>query len=161
MRIVVTGGSGEAGQAGVRRALVVSNEPFHRSNPAQVCPISASRSEPRYPLEIVIPRGHAGQTKDALILCQHVRTIGLERSTATAVGGRTIQYVTDSDIRTQVRETRAHELGLDIPLGVDLSISRCYQPHQDGCQGAGGPPVARGGVERTGARVFDPTAALG
>lgn len=114
-------------QAGVRRALVVSSEPFHRANLAQVCPISASRSEPRYPSEIVIPRGHAGQTKDALILCHQVRTIGLERITATVVGGRTIQYVTDPGIRTRVRDALAHQLGLDIPLSADLTISRRYQ----------------------------------
>jgi mRNA interferase MazF len=108
-------------QAGMRRALVVSNEPFHRSNLAQVCPISAARWEPRYPSEIVISRGHAGQTKDALILCQHVRTIGLERVAATVLRGRTIQYVTDPAIRGRVRDALAHQFGLDIPLVVDVS----------------------------------------
>ena len=111
-------------QAGVRSALVVSNEPFHRSNLVQVCPISASRSEPRYPSEIVIPQGHAGQTKDALILCHQIRTIGLERITATVIGGRSIRYVTDPDIRTRVRDALAHQLGLDIPLSMDLSTAR-------------------------------------
>jgi len=38
-------------QAGQRRALVVSYEPFHRSGLMTVCPITAARSQPRYPGE--------------------------------------------------------------------------------------------------------------
>ena len=34
-------------QAGKRRVLVVSYEPFHRSGLMTVCPITADRSEPR------------------------------------------------------------------------------------------------------------------
>ena len=45
-------------QAGQRRALVVSYEPFHRSGMAAVCPITTR--EPKYPGEVAIPAGHAG-----------------------------------------------------------------------------------------------------
>jgi mRNA-degrading endonuclease toxin of MazEF toxin-antitoxin module len=51
-------------QAGARRALVVSYEPFHRSGLATICPVTAARSEPRYPGDVAIPAGEAGQTRD-------------------------------------------------------------------------------------------------
>lgn len=103
-------------QAGQRRALVVSYEPFHRSGLATVCPISARAA--RYPGEVAIPRGHAGQTLDAVILCHQVRTIDLDRVTAFRVGG-VPQHVTDPTIRQQVRDALAHHLGLDLPATLD------------------------------------------
>ena len=83
---------------------------------ATVCPISAR--SPRYPGEIAIPRGHAGQTMDAVILCHQLRTIDLARVTTFEVAGRT-QWVTDAAIRSRVRYALARHLGLDIPLDVD------------------------------------------
>lgn len=103
-------------QAGQRRALVVSYEAFHRSGLATVCPISARAA--RYPGEVAIPKGDAGQTLDAVILCHQVRTIDLDRVTAFRVG-RTAQYVTDPSIRQQVRDALTHHLGLDLPAAVD------------------------------------------
>jgi Growth inhibitor len=103
-------------QAGERRALVVSREPFHASQMATVCPISAR--EPRYPAEVVIPSGHAGQTRDAVILCHQVRTIDLGRVKAFQMAGR-VQYVTDPSIKQQVRSALLHHLGLDLPGSSD------------------------------------------
>ena len=102
--------------AGQRRALVVSYEAFHRSGLATVCPISART--PRYPGEVAIPEGHAGQTLDAVILCHQVRTIALERVTAYQIGGVT-QRLTAPDLRHRVREALAHHLGLDLPAVLD------------------------------------------
>jgi mRNA-degrading endonuclease toxin of MazEF toxin-antitoxin module len=103
-------------QAGVRRALVVSREPFHRSGMATVCPISARA--PRYPAEVAIPAGHAGQTLDAVILCHQIRTIDLRRVTAFELGGQP-QNVTDPVIRSAVRVALARQLGLDLPADLD------------------------------------------
>jgi mRNA interferase MazF len=103
-------------QEGTRRALVVSYEAFHRSGMAAVCPISAR--DAKYPGEVKIPRGDAGQTKDAVILCHQVRTIDLSRVTAKQIGGQ-VQYVTSGDIRRRVREALQHQLGLDIPASAD------------------------------------------
>ncbi len=105
-------------QAGQRRALVVSYESFHRSGMATVCPISARTS--RYPAEVVIPRGHAGQTLDAVILCHQVRTIDLMRVTAFEIAGH-VQRVTDAEIRSSVRSALARHLGLDIPADIDVA----------------------------------------
>ena len=105
-------------QAGQRRALVVSYESFHRSGMATVCPISGR--PPRYPGEVAIPRGHAGQTIDAAVLCHQVRTIDLARVTTFEVGGRP-QLVTDPEIRAGVRSALARHLGLDIPTDVDTA----------------------------------------
>src|SRR5450756_1078400 len=77
-------------QEGTRRALVVSYEAFHRSGMAAVCPISAR--EAKYPGEVAIPRGHAGQTKDAVVLCHQVRTIDLSRVAAVQIGGAAVSY---------------------------------------------------------------------
>ena len=101
-------------QAGERRALVVSYEPFHRSGLATVCPITAARSEPRYPGDIPIRAGEAGQTRDGVILSSQVRTISLRRVRSAPVG-----VVQDRAIRYAVRAALAHHLGLDIPAIAD------------------------------------------
>jgi mRNA interferase MazF len=101
-------------QAGERRALVVSYEPFHRSGLATVCPITASRSEPRYPGDVPIAIGEAGQTRDGVILASQVRTISLGRVTSAPLG-----TVTDRAIRRDVRRALARHLGLDIPAVAD------------------------------------------
>ncbi len=103
-------------QRGNRRAIVVSYEPFHRSGLATVCPITTR--PPKYPGEVAIPSGHAGQTKDGLILVHQVRTIDLRRVTAYTLAGA-VQYVTDRDVRRTVRAALAHHLGLDVPAAAD------------------------------------------
>lgn len=106
-------------QAGKRRALVVSYEPFHRSGLATVCPITASRSEARYPGDVPIPAGEAGQTQDGVILTSQLRTISLSRVTAAPLG-----MVTDPALRRAVRGAMAHHLGLDIPAIADGASHR-------------------------------------
>ena len=81
-----------------------------------VCPISVR--PPRYPGEVELPRGHAGQTKDAVILCHQLQTIDLERVTAFEVAGLT-QYVTEPEVRQRVRAALARHLGLDVPTVDD------------------------------------------
>jgi len=103
-------------QQGHRRSLVVSYEAFHCSGMATVCPIT-TRSQ-RYPGEVPIPAGHAGQTKDGLILVHQVRTVDLARVTAYAIGGD-VQYVTDPATRRLVRESLSHHLGLDLEAPMD------------------------------------------
>jgi mRNA interferase MazF len=103
-------------QAGRRRALVVSYEPFHRSGMAAVCPITSR--PPKYPGEIAIPAGHAGQTLDGLVLVHQIRTVDLRRVRAFEVGGES-QTVTDPGIRRLVRRALAHHLGLDVSAGAD------------------------------------------
>jgi len=106
-------------QGGTRRALVVSYEPFHRSGLATVCPITAARDEARYPGEVAIPVGTAGQTRPGLIVCQQVRTISLERVVG-APDGR----LADPRLRRAVRLALAHHLGLDIPAVGDGALVR-------------------------------------
>ena len=103
-------------QQGIRRALVVSYEPFHRGGMATVCPIT-SRS-PKYPGEIPIPAGHAGLTKDGLILVHQVRTVDLRRVSGVKSGG-TLQRVTDPETRAEVRAALEHHLGLDLAPTAD------------------------------------------
>ena len=106
-------------QSGQRRALVVSYEPFHRSGLATVCPITAARADARYPGEVAIPVGVAGQTRPGVILCQQVRTITLDRVVGTPEG-----RVADPVIRRAVRSALAHHLGLDIPAIGDGAVAR-------------------------------------
>jgi mRNA-degrading endonuclease toxin of MazEF toxin-antitoxin module len=103
-------------QAGARRALVVSHEPFHRSRMATVCPITTR--PPRYAGEVAVPAGHAGQTQDGVILVHQLRTIDLRRVTSVSIGGQAA-VVTDSSIRRQVRAALARHLGLDRPAALD------------------------------------------
>ena len=98
-------------QRGTRRALVVSYESFHRAGMATVCPITTR--PPKYPGEVAIPAGHAGQTKDGLILCHQLRTIDLARVSAFEVDGRP-QQLTDPRVRAEIRVALAHQLGLDL-----------------------------------------------
>ena len=101
-------------QGGERRALVVSYEPFHRSGLMTVCPISAARAEPRYPAEVAIPAGEAGQTKPGVILCSQVRTVAQHR-----IHGRALGVLSNPETRRRVRRALAHHLGLDIPTVGD------------------------------------------
>lgn len=103
-------------QRGRRRVLVVSNEAYHRSGMASICPISAR--PPRYPGEVALPRGHAGQTEDAVILCHQVRTVDLARVATYEIGGEP-QYLTDPLIRGEVRVALAHHFGLDVRTPLD------------------------------------------
>lgn len=104
-------------QRGTRRALVVSYEAFHRSGMATVCPITTRPA--KYPGEVPIPSGHAGQTRDGLILCHQLRTLDLARVTAYELQGK-IQYV-DTDVRRLVRAALTHQLGLDLPHTTDAA----------------------------------------
>jgi len=106
-------------QAGTRRALVVSYEPFHRSGLATVCPITTARADPRYPGEVAIAAGVAGQTRDGVILSQQIRTISLERVVGPPDG-----RVADPVLRRAVRAALAHHLGLDIPAVGDGALVR-------------------------------------
>lgn len=101
-------------QAGERHAVVVSYEPFHRSGLAAVCPITAARTEPRYPGDVPIRAGEAGQTRDGVILSSRVRTISLRRVRSAPMG-----VVQDPAVRRAVRAAVAHHLGLDIPAIAD------------------------------------------
>ncbi len=110
-------------QSGVRRVLVVSAEPFHRSGMMTICPITAARTDARYPGEVAISKGEGGQTKDGLILCQQPRTISMTRIKTTelaSAGG--VSYVTDRAIRARVRDALSHHLGLDIPAPRDGAV---------------------------------------
>jgi len=101
-------------QAGTRRALVVSYEPFHRSGLMTVCPLTAARAEARYPGDVPLPVGMAGQTKPAVILCSQVHTISTRRMRGAPVG-----FLTDAGLRRRVRQALAHHLGLDIAAVAD------------------------------------------
>ena len=101
-------------QAGRRRALVVSYEPFHRSGLLTVCPITAARADERYPGDVAVPRGVAGQTKAGVVVCSQLRTISQRRVRSAPVG-----HLTDAGLRRRVRVALAHHLGLDIPAAVD------------------------------------------
>ena len=110
-------------QAGTRRALVVSYEPFHRSGLMTVCPITAARSDARYPGDVPIPVGVAGQTKPGVILCQQLRTISAERIVRDEdTGGIVLHYLSDPELRAAVRRAIAHQLGLDIPAVSDGAV---------------------------------------
>lgn len=101
-------------QAGTRRALVVSYEPFHRSGLMTVCPITAARADERFPGDVAVPEGVAGQTKPGVIICSQVRTISSRRIRGAAVG-----RLGDTRLRGRVRRALAHHLGLDIPAKLD------------------------------------------
>ena len=101
-------------QAGRRRALVVSYEPFHRSGLLTICPITAARAGPRYPGDVAIPVGEAGQTRDGVIVCSQLRTISASRVVLPPVG-----YLTSAARRRAVRRSLAHHLGLDVAAVTD------------------------------------------
>lgn len=101
-------------QAGRRRAMVVSYEPFHRSGLLTVCPITAARSDERYPGDVALPKGVAGQTTPCVVICSQLRTISRSRVRSAPVG-----HLTDAGLRRRVRAALAHHLGLDIPAAVD------------------------------------------
>jgi mRNA interferase MazF len=105
-------------QGGHRAALVVSYEPFHSSGMITICPISSRK--PKYPNEVVIPRGHAGLEKDSVIIIHQVRSIDVSRVSAWEyVPDEGTQYVTDPSIRRRVRDSLGTHFGLDLPASDD------------------------------------------
>jgi mRNA-degrading endonuclease toxin of MazEF toxin-antitoxin module len=84
-----------------------------------VCPITTRRDTPRYPNEVAIPIGEAGQTRSGVILCHQVRTVSLRRARSMLESGARLNYVTDSGIRRAVRDALGRQLGLDIPPNED------------------------------------------
>ena len=103
-------------QQGTRRALIVSYEAFHCSGMATACPITTRAR--KYPGEVPIPAGHAGQTRDGLILLHQIRTVNLARVAAFTLGGQ-VQFLTDAATRRSVRDGLLHQLGLDLGTTVD------------------------------------------
>jgi len=87
---------------------------------------SAARGVERYPNEVALPVGEAGQTKAGVILCHQVRTISLLRvpGVPSPVG-----YLGDPSLREHVRVALARHLGLDIPAGLDGATgTRAFKP---------------------------------
>lgn len=103
-------------QQGLRRGLIASYESFHRSGMATVCPITTRAA--KYPGEVPIPAGHAGQTKDGLVLVHQVRSVDLGRVTAFEIGGE-VQRITDAATRLAVRQALARHFGLDLEPSMD------------------------------------------
>ena len=103
-------------QAGSRRVLVVSYESFHRSGMVTVCPITSRL--PKYPAEVPIPKGMAGQTVDGTILCHQVRTIDLGRVASLEIHGE-VQRLTDARLRADVRSALARHFRLDVAARLD------------------------------------------
>lgn len=103
-------------QGGERRCLVVSYEPFHALGRVSICPITAQRTKPRYPGEVALPEGEAGQTADAIILCHQVRTVSVLRIKRDS---GVIGYLMNPMIRTEVRFALAQHMGLDVDAGSD------------------------------------------
>ncbi|MFL5799473.1 MAG: type II toxin-antitoxin system PemK/MazF family toxin [Actinomycetota bacterium] len=87
-----------------RRALSVSYEPFHRSGLLTVCPISAARGV-RYPQEVGVPAGQAGQTEPGVILCHEIRTISANRIVGV------VGHLTDPELRGAVGGRAGHTSG--------------------------------------------------
>ena len=83
-----------------------------------VCPITASHTKPRNPLEIAIQAGQAGQTKDGLILVHQLRTVSILRAADMLGSDAQVRTLTDPGLRTEVRKAMAIQLGLDVP-GVE------------------------------------------
>lgn len=106
-------------QGGERRALVVSYEALHAAGMVTICAITAAREDARYPGEIPIPVGEAGQTKPGVILCHQVRTISMRRARAMVAAGARPHHLTDTAIRAEVRRALAVQLGLDVPGLLD------------------------------------------
>lgn len=107
-------------QQGIRRALVVSYGAFHRSGLATICPMTSRAA--RYPGEVAIPAGTAGQTLDGVVLVHRLRTVDLRRVTASEIAGQR-QVLSDPAIRRAVRSALAHHLGLDLPASLDGAAS--------------------------------------
>lgn len=82
-----------------------------------MCPITAGRAEPRYPGEVAIPVGEAGQTRPGIVMTSQHRTISLERVWSSPLG-----TVTEPAIRRSVRMALANILGLDIPAIGDGAV---------------------------------------
>ena len=96
---------------------------------ATVCPVSSRAT--KYPGEIEIRAGTAGQTLDAVVLVHQLRTVDLRRVTAFEIHGQA-QVLQDVAIRRKVRAALAHHLGLDLPAALDGAPDRLPDPAFEG-----------------------------
>ncbi|WP_082528612.1 type II toxin-antitoxin system PemK/MazF family toxin [Methylobacterium sp. Leaf466] len=89
-------------QAGVRPALVLTGQGFHKRNAiAIVCPITGNIAP--WPTKVILP---SGLPVKGVVLCDHIRSV--DRSSR---GFRSIGAV-PFDLLTEVRDTIAKVLGL-------------------------------------------------
>jgi mRNA interferase MazF len=93
-------------QRGLRPVLIVSNEEFNRAIPnVTVLPLTSTQRR-RYPSEVLLPRGSAGQPLDSLIMAHQIRTISRQRLR------RVLGYLEDAALRQAVREALKVHLDL-------------------------------------------------
>jgi mRNA-degrading endonuclease toxin of MazEF toxin-antitoxin module len=72
----------------------------------------------RYPGDVSIAAGEAGQTKAGVIVCSQLRTVSTAR-----VRGPILGVVRDRATRTAVRQALGHHLGLDVPARLDGALA--------------------------------------
>jgi mRNA interferase MazF len=91
-------------QGKMRPALVVQNNLANlASNVTMVVPLSSKIPSKEYPFNVLLPNGFDGTP--AVILCQHIRTVSLER-----VDPRILCELS-AELMARVEEAISHQLG--------------------------------------------------
>ena len=91
-----------AGQKGSGPVLTVSNEEFNQAMPnVAVLPLTSTNRR-LYPSEVLLPKGKAGQTLDAIIMGHQVRTITKQR--LSRLPGHPEGSVHRREVQTAIRD---------------------------------------------------------
>jgi mRNA interferase MazF len=93
-------------QRGRRPVLIVSDEEYNQAMPnVTVLPLTTTRRA-RYPAEVVLPAGVAGQPMESIVMAHQIRTISKQRL------GHVHGQLADAALRKAVREALAEHLDL-------------------------------------------------
>ena len=96
-----------AEQKGTRPVLVISNEEFNQAMPnVTVLPLTTSKRQ-RYPSEVFLSRGKAGQPLDSIIMSHQIRTISKQRLK------NLMGYLEDPQLRDEVNIAIKEHLDID------------------------------------------------
>lgn len=96
-------------QAGVRPALVLSNDGFNRHFPlATVLPLTKREGKPRpvFTFEVVLPPHTAGNEVESIVMPHQVRTVSQDRMV------RRIGRLTAPELRTDIENRVLDHLGV-------------------------------------------------
>ncbi len=94
-------------QKGNRPVLIISNEEFNQAMPnITVLPFTSTQRR-LYPSEVLLPAEIAGQPLDSIVMAHQIRTISKQRL------GKLIGYLTDTKLRSEIREAIKEHLDID------------------------------------------------
>ena len=88
-------------QNGRRTALIISNDGLNQGRSGLVVVAIMTGQPPKVPSHVAAPAAVTGCPRDATVMCEHIRTISLDRLDATPIGRVDAAIMADVDVRVR------------------------------------------------------------